>query len=208
MNTNEDVGDFRVQLSNSSGTLLVKDIGYANRWLSSSSSSSSPSSSSSSYPLSPLHRYDVIDSALPYSAGEQLKMCLLVKTSLGRIRRFNINHHRHHHQHHRHHHCDYRHHHHHHDQVAAGPVSGSWTVQFLHPTYPHLKFSCYGITFTLFLLKLIFFANVLFPWLGTSSFPFGIEHWLNTLSHLMYTLDLMSIMTCNHLPEHYIYMIF
>ena len=186
MNTNEDVGDFRVQLSNSSGTLLVKDIGYANRWLS--------SSSSSSYPLSPLHRYDVIDSALPYSAGEQLKMCLLVKTSLGRIRRFNINHQRHHHQ--------------HHDQVAAGPVSGSWTVQFLHPTYPHLKFSCYGITFTLFLLKLIFFANVLFPWLGISSFPFGIEHWLNTLPHLMYTLDLMSIMTCNRLPEHYIYMIF
>ena len=33
-------------------------------------------------------RYDVIDSALPNSAGEQLKMCLLVKTSLGRIRRF------------------------------------------------------------------------------------------------------------------------
>ena len=32
VNTNEDVGDFRVQLSNSSGTLLVKDIGYANRW--------------------------------------------------------------------------------------------------------------------------------------------------------------------------------
>jgi len=63
VNTNEDVGDFRVQLSNSSGTLLVKDIGYANR-------------------------YDVIDSALPYSAGEQLKMCLLVKTSLGRIRRW------------------------------------------------------------------------------------------------------------------------
>merc|ERR1712004_153923 len=63
VNTNEDVGDFRVQLSNSSGTLLVKDIGYANR-------------------------YDVIDSALPNSAGEQLKMCLLVKTSLGRIRRW------------------------------------------------------------------------------------------------------------------------
>ena len=162
MNTNEDVGDFRVQLSNSSGTLLVKDIGYANRWLS--------SSSSSSYPLSPLHRYDVIDSALPYSAGEQLKMCLLVKTSLGRIRRFNINHHCHHHHHHCHHHQHHRHHHHHHDQVAAGPVSGSWTVQFLHPTYPTLKFSCYGIIFTLFLLKLIFFANDLFPWLG-NSFP-------------------------------------
>ena len=31
VNTNEDVGDFRVQLSNRSGTLLVKDIGYANR---------------------------------------------------------------------------------------------------------------------------------------------------------------------------------
>ena len=32
VNTNEDVGDFRVQLSNRSGTLLVKDIGYANRY--------------------------------------------------------------------------------------------------------------------------------------------------------------------------------
>ena len=29
----------------------------------------------------------MIDSALPYSAGKELKMCLLVKTSLGHIRR-------------------------------------------------------------------------------------------------------------------------
>jgi hypothetical protein len=63
VNTNEDVGDFRIQLSNGSGTLLVKDIGYTNR-------------------------YDVIESSLPNSGGSKLKMCLLVKTSLGRIRRW------------------------------------------------------------------------------------------------------------------------
>ena len=32
-------------------------------------------------------RFDVIDSSLPNSEGRTLKMCLLVKTSLGRIRR-------------------------------------------------------------------------------------------------------------------------
>ena len=32
VNTNEDVGDFRIQLSNGNRTLLVKDIGYTNRY--------------------------------------------------------------------------------------------------------------------------------------------------------------------------------
>merc|ERR1712048_125619 len=71
VNTNEDVGDFRVELAtlgkvDKSGererprTLLVKELGYTTR-------------------------YDVID-AVP--TGEQLRMCLKVKTSLGRIRRW------------------------------------------------------------------------------------------------------------------------
>lgn len=72
VNTNEDVADFRVELATLGGkdsktgirarprTLLVKDLGYKTR-------------------------YDVIDS-IP--GGEELRMCLLVKTSLGRIRRW------------------------------------------------------------------------------------------------------------------------
>jgi len=65
VNTNEDVADFRVELTsltreNGPRTLLVKDISYNSR-------------------------YDVID-ALP--GGEELRMCLLTKTSLGDIRRW------------------------------------------------------------------------------------------------------------------------
>lgn len=64
VNTNEDVADFRVELASLAQprpkTLLVKDIGYN-------------------------ARYDVIDSV---PGGEELRMCLLVKTSLGRIRRW------------------------------------------------------------------------------------------------------------------------
>jgi len=64
VNTNEDVADFRVELASLANkrpkTLLVKEIGYN-------------------------ARYDVIDS-IP--GGEELRMCLLVKTSLGRIRRW------------------------------------------------------------------------------------------------------------------------
>eukprot|EP00088_Acartia_fossae_P001194 TRINITY_DN10452_c0_g1_i2.p1 TRINITY_DN10452_c0_g1~~TRINITY_DN10452_c0_g1_i2.p1 ORF type:complete len:750 (-),score=93.28 TRINITY_DN10452_c0_g1_i2:158-2113(-) len=64
VNTNEDVGDFRLELASLKGnkprTLLVKDIGYNTR-------------------------YDVLD-RIP--TGEELRMCLLVKTSLGRIRRW------------------------------------------------------------------------------------------------------------------------
>jgi len=64
VNTNEDVGDFRLELASLRGnkprTLLVKDIGYNTR-------------------------YDVLDQIPP---GEELRMCLLVKTSLGRIRRW------------------------------------------------------------------------------------------------------------------------
>ena len=58
------MADFRVELASLAKacpkTLLVKDIGYN-------------------------ARYDVIDS-IP--GGEELRMCLLVKTSLGRIRRW------------------------------------------------------------------------------------------------------------------------
>merc|ERR1719285_1180222 len=64
VNTNEDVGDFRLELASLKGnkprTLLVKDIGYNTR-------------------------YDVLE-RIP--TGEELRMCLLVKTSLGRIRRW------------------------------------------------------------------------------------------------------------------------
>ena len=81
------------------------------------------------------HRYDVIDSgALPNSGGEKLKMCLLVKTSLGRIRRFYIHHH--HHQIHQHHHLHHLH------QVASGPVPGSWTLQFREHLAPPSSFHC------------------------------------------------------------------
>ena len=58
------MADFRVELASLAQprpkTLLVKDIGYN-------------------------ARYDVIDSV---PGGEELRMCLLVKTSLGRIRRW------------------------------------------------------------------------------------------------------------------------
>jgi len=64
VNTNEDVADFRVELASVAKprpkTLLVKDIGYN-------------------------ARYDVIDSV---PGGEELRLCLLTKTSLGRIRRW------------------------------------------------------------------------------------------------------------------------
>jgi len=64
VNTNEDVADFRLELAshkhNRTRTVLIKDIGYNKR-------------------------YDVLDQ-IP--SGEQLRMCLLVKTSLGRIRRW------------------------------------------------------------------------------------------------------------------------
>jgi len=67
VNTNEDVADFRVQLESLATparprprTLLVKDIGYN-------------------------ARYDVIDSV---PGGQELRMCLQVKTSLGNIRRW------------------------------------------------------------------------------------------------------------------------
>ena len=60
VNTNEDVADFRVELTsltreNGPRTLLVKDISYNSR-------------------------YDVIDHV---PGGEELRMCLLTKTSLG-----------------------------------------------------------------------------------------------------------------------------
>ena len=62
VNTNEDVADFRVELTSltrESGprTLLVKDISYNSR-------------------------YDVIDHV---PGGEELRMCLLTKTSLGSV---------------------------------------------------------------------------------------------------------------------------
>ena len=64
VNTNEDVADFRVELASLAKpvprTLVVKDIGYN-------------------------ARYDVIDSL---QSDEQLRLCLLVKSSLGRIRRW------------------------------------------------------------------------------------------------------------------------
>jgi len=64
VNTNEDVGDFRLELAslkhNKPRTLLVKEIGYNTR-------------------------FDVLDQV---PSGEELRMCLLVKTSLGRIRRW------------------------------------------------------------------------------------------------------------------------
>merc|ERR1712117_994233 len=65
VNTNEDVADFRVELTsltreNGPRTLLVKDISYNSR-------------------------YDVIDQV---PGGEELRMCLLTKTSLGDIRRW------------------------------------------------------------------------------------------------------------------------
>ena len=60
VNTNEDVADFRVELTSVTRehgprTLLVKDISYNSR-------------------------YDVIDHV---PGGEELRMCLLTKTSLG-----------------------------------------------------------------------------------------------------------------------------
>ena len=60
VNTNEDVADFRVELTSVTRehgprTLLVKDISYNSR-------------------------YDVIDQV---PGGEELRMCLLTKTSLG-----------------------------------------------------------------------------------------------------------------------------
>ncbi|XP_023321247.1 chaoptin [Eurytemora carolleeae] len=63
VNTNEDVADFRLELTSlkkNKRTLLVKDIGYNTR-------------------------YDVLDQV---PSGEELRMCLLVKTSLGMIRRW------------------------------------------------------------------------------------------------------------------------
>jgi len=64
VNTNEDVADFRVELASLAKprpkTVLIKELGYN-------------------------ARYDVIDS-IP--GGEELRMCLKVKTSLGRIRRW------------------------------------------------------------------------------------------------------------------------
>ena len=62
VNTNEDVADFRVEVSSLAAqkprTLLVKDIAYN-------------------------ARYDVIDN-VPGATGQDLRMCLLVKNSLGR----------------------------------------------------------------------------------------------------------------------------
>jgi len=64
VNTNEDVADFRVELASLAKprpkTVLIKELGYNSR-------------------------YDVIDH-IP--GGEELRMCLKVKTSLGRIRRW------------------------------------------------------------------------------------------------------------------------
>ena len=61
VNTNEDVADFRVEVSSLADqkprTLLVKDIAYN-------------------------ARYDVIDN-VPGARGQQIRMCLLVKNSLG-----------------------------------------------------------------------------------------------------------------------------
>ena len=62
VNTNEDVADFRVEVSSLADqkprTLLVKDIAYN-------------------------ARYDVIDN-VPGASGQDIRMCLLVKNSLGR----------------------------------------------------------------------------------------------------------------------------
>ena len=62
VNTNEDVADFRVEVSSLADqkprTLLVKDIAYN-------------------------ARYDVIKN-VPGARGQELRMCLLVKNSLGR----------------------------------------------------------------------------------------------------------------------------
>ena len=63
VNTNEDVADFRVEVSSLADqkprTLLVKDIAYN-------------------------ARYDVIKN-VPGARGQELRMCLLVKNSLGRM---------------------------------------------------------------------------------------------------------------------------
>ena len=63
VNTNEDVADFRVEVSSLADqkprTLLVKDIAYN-------------------------ARYDVIKN-VPGARGQELRMCLLVKNSLGRL---------------------------------------------------------------------------------------------------------------------------